>query len=33
MESSKQQYIDIFIRKTKNAEYKTKYGIAFECVN
>ena len=32
MESSKQQYIDIFIRKTKNAEYKTKYGIAFECV-
>jgi hypothetical protein len=32
MESSKQQYIDIFIRKTKNASYNTTYGIAFECV-
>ena len=25
-------HIDIFIRKTKNAKYDTKYGIAFECV-
>ena len=32
METLNQQYIDIFIRKTKNAEYKTKYGIPFECV-
>jgi hypothetical protein len=30
--NSKQPIIDIFIRKTKNAKYITKYGISFECV-
>lgn len=32
LSSNSKKYIEIFIRKTKNAKYITKYGISFECV-